>query len=257
MRIKLFFVLFNLVYIVNIYGQTGINTFNASPQEALHVSGTSVSSQIGTSGIYLVKPTIRIDGLNNINNVVASGSTSLVQQVSATQDGDFILSNDYVTPLVATNLGTDEITTAVTINVTTAGLATGVLKTYSFTISQPSVVHLLASVSVLVYNSSGAVLTDNINRAYRCYFNFTVAPSDVSINSPFGHNGYGYTNGSLTGAVGNMYLQPEAYLILPKGNYTVDLVGGAAGSGLAPTNPLRAIFGQGGSDMVSIITKAL
>lgn len=257
MRIKLFFLLFNLVYIVNIYGQTGINTVSTTPQQALHVNGTSVSSQIGTSGVYLVKPTIRIEGLNNTNNAVASGSTSLVQHVSATQDGDFILSNDYVAPLVTTNLGTDEITTAVTINVTTSGLIIGVLKTYSFTLNQPSAVHFLASVSVSVYDSSGAVLTDNINRAYRSYFNFTAAPTGVTTNSPFGHNGYSYTNNNLTGAVGNMYLQPESYLILPKGNYTVDLVGGAAGSGTSTINVLRAIFGQAGSDMVSIIATAL
>ena len=239
------------------YGQTGINTVSTSPQQALHVNGTSVSSQIGTSGVYLVKPTIRIEGLNNTNNTVASGSTSLVQHVSATQDGDFILSNDYVAPLVATNLGTDEITTAVTINVTTTGLVTGVLKTYSFTLNQPSAVHFLATVSVSVYDSSGAVLTDNINRVYRSWFNFTAAPAGVTISTPFGHNGYSYTNNSSTGSTGNMYLQPEAYLVLPKGNYTFQLIGVAVGSASGDIYPCRAIFGQGAADKVSVIATTL
>lgn len=260
MRIKLFFLLFNLVYIVNIYGQTGINTVSTTPQQALHVNGTSVSSQIGTSGVYLVKPTIRIEGLNNTNNAVASGSTSLVQHVSATQDGDFILSNDYVAPLVTTKLGTDEITTAVTINATVANtLTTGVLKTYSFTLSQPSVVHFLASVSVSVYDGSGATITDNMDRLYRSYFNFTAAPTGVTISSPFGHNGYSYTNNSTTGATGNMYLQPESYLVLPKGSYTVQLIGAVVTGAFVGGSvaPLRGIFGQAGSDMVSIIATAL
>nr|WP_315163478.1 hypothetical protein [uncultured Flavobacterium sp.] len=256
MRIKFFFLLFNLVYIVNVYGQTGINTLSATPQQALHVNGTSVSSQIGTSGVYLVKPTIRVEGLNNTNNAVASGSTSLVQHVSTTQDGDFILTNDYVTPLVVTNLGTDEITNAVTINVNTSGLITGVLKTYSFTLNQPSAVHFIAAFSVSVDVSSGAVLTDNINRAYRSWFNFTIAPPGVAISAPFGHNGYSYTNVNTTGAKGNMFLQPEAYLVLPKGSYTVQLIGGAVGSG-TEIYPFRAIFGQDTADKVSIIATAL
>lgn len=248
----------NLFFMGTIFGQTGINTSGTTPAQKLQVAGVSTTTQIGTSGVNVVTPTIRIDGLNNTNNSLAATSSSLLQPVSATQDGEFILSNDFAIPLVATNLGSDEITPLLNVDATNGSIALGVLKTYSFTLDQPSVVHFLASISVSVTDINGNLLTDKINRLYRCYFNFTTAPSGITINAPFARTAYSYTGSATGGVQGSMYLQPEDYVVLPKGSYTVQLVGFVSGSSTTGTETkVRGIFGASPFDMVTITAIAL
>lgn len=253
MKNRYIFLLLILIFMSRMYGQSGINTSNTTPSQNLQVAGVSASTQIGASGVYVVAPTIRIDGLNKANNSLAAASTSILQPVSATQDGEFILSNDFAIPLVATNLGTDELPTVVNVDAVNGLTASGIIKTYSFTLDQPSAVHFLAAISVSIYDINGSLLTDKINRIYRCVFNFTLAPSGVTINTPFARSGYSYTNGNSNGFSGSMYLQPEDYQVLPKGSYTVQLIGYVSGGTTnAPITSVRGTFGEGGSDMVNI-----
>jgi len=255
------FLLFAIICTINLYGQTNLTGINTTaPQQQLHVAGTTSSTQIGSTGVFLVKPTIRIDGLNNTNNsTLYTSSPSQIQSVSVTQNGDLILSADYPIPVVATSLGTDEITSLVTLNApgTNGGnnpSIEGALKTYTFTLTRTSMVHFLASVSVSVYNTAGATLIDGTDRAYHAVFKFTAAPAGVAINVNFGQDGSSYVNSTNLGGVsGNMYVQPESYMVLPPGNYTLQLTGRIFGNDYA----FRAIFGQGSADMVSIIATPL
>lgn len=244
--------LFSVVQLFAQTGLTGINTL--TPQQQLHIAGTSSSTQIGTSGINVVKPTIRIDGLNNTNNAALySASPSLVQDVFITQNGDLVIGDNAPKVVVATALGTDEIPTAVTLNDagTNAG-ATTVLKTYTFTLTQSSLVNFLGSISISVFNSSGGSLIDGVNRNYSAFFRFTTAPAGVTVNQRFGNNGASYTNNIAGSSAGIMYMQPETSLVLPAGSYTVELAGGIYGGSEA----FRAIMG-GGTDMVSIVVLPL
>lgn len=267
------FLLFILGCTVRIYGQgpTGINT--KTPLQQLHVAGTSSSGTVGATGIQLIKPTILIEGLSKAKNpaiyaipaVLSAAPLSLtgtvVQPVSVTQDGDLLLNSRLPIPLVATALGTDELPTPIPVTEVPDGNNSSelLLKAYTFTLTQRSMVHFLASVSVSVYVSGSTSLTDGINRAYHAVFKFTstVPAGLVTTNVNFAQDGASYTNTSGTTS-GDMYLQPEAYLVLPKGTYTVQLVGRIFGYDL----PARAVFGQGSvaqnnADMVSIIATPL
>lgn len=252
------FLLSILVGITYAHGQTGINT--KSPQQKLHVAGASTSSPIGSTGISTITPTIRIDGLNNTNNsALYAAVPSLVQPVSATQDGDLVLSSDYAIPLVATTLGTDALT-ATSIEAPNADQsAEKSLKTggYTFTLQQPSLVHFLASVSASVYQANSTTLiTDGFPKSYHVHFRFLAVPVAVppiatgtTPGANFGTDGNSYTNGNTGGATGDMYVEPEAYIVLPKGTYTVDLIARVYGINY----PFRGTFGAGAADMVSII----
>ena len=238
---------------VEIYAQTGltgINTF--TPQQQLQVSGTTSSTQIGTSGIFVVKPTIRIEGLNNTNNSVASSSTSLAQPVDVTQNGDIILSPNLAISLITSSLGTDAITSAVTVSPADGTVTSATLKTYTFTLNQTAMVHFLASVSTSVFNTSGSRLGDSNNKICFSSFRFTAVPpgSGIAINTSFGSDSFNYINTSiLAGATGNFYLQPESYLVLPPGTYTLILLGQAYGE----SYDFNAVFGQAADDMISIV----
>lgn len=292
MRNSVLFWLIPIFYAATGYGQglTGINTINTVPSQQLHVKGTftPASTQIDTSGIYVVKPTIRIEGLNRTNNTSFAYTlpsllttapysaapytwpASLIQPVSVTQDGDLLLSRDYVLPLIATKLGTDALTattlTSPLPNPAPGTAAEGSLTGgvgYSFTLNQTCMVHFMASVSVSIYQSGGAaaktILTDKMNKAYHVHFRFLSKPvaSTVVIgtaaNNQFGTDGNSYTNTNSGGSPGDMYANPEAYLVLIPGTYKVDLIGRLFGYQFS----CDAVFGGGAEDMVSIIATPL
>jgi hypothetical protein len=254
------FVLFG----VELYAQTGINI--TAPQQGLHVAGTTSSTTIGTASniINIVKPTIRIEGLNGTNNSVftvsANNPSSLVQAISVTQDGDLILAPNAVIPLVSNLPGTDGITTPVTLTVAvpadTIGVMTKTLKTYVLTLNQSSMVHFLASVSVSILDAAGGKLVDTKNKICFSGYRFTAVPagSGIALNTTFGSESANYINNATSGVSGTMYLQPEAYYVLPKGSYTVILVGQVFGSGQLSYS---GVFGQATDDMVSIVVTPL
>nr|WP_315163475.1 hypothetical protein [uncultured Flavobacterium sp.] len=224
-----FIILFLLVFISG-YSQnekTGIGTVN--PQQALHVAGTSTSVDTAITGVKLVKPTIRIEGLNSTNNSahLAADGTSSLKRVYANQSGDLLLINGTLEqPVIAQQFG-DAIPTNELIGTGGGTFQNTVLKSQTFTLTQESVVYFSASFAALLRETvSGSPVTINDGRAklYGAYYQFSAAPAGVSTTATFGNNKQTYANVS-NGVAGNFFLSPRAELVLPAGTYTVNLYG--------------------------------
>lgn len=245
---KISFIVLFLIVFISGYSQnekTGIETIN--PQQALHVAGNSTTTAIGTTGVSLVKPTIRVDGLNATNNaahLAADGSNSL-KRVYANDNGDLILINSTLElPVLAQEIG--DIIPTVELIGTAAGLESKLLKSQTFTLLQPSVVYFSASFGALLRETVGGVpvtITDARAKLYGSYFIFTAVPatSGVSTTATFGNLRQTYTNNTATGSQGIFVLSPRATLVLPAGTYTVALYGALASNLFG--NRFRVQFG--------------
>lgn len=228
--------------------KTGIGTVN--PQQALHVAGSSTTTAIGTTGVSLVTPTIEVNGLNSTNNTahLAADGTSSLKRVYANTNGDLVLiKNTLELPVLAQEIG-DVIPTVELIGTgATAGIQTILLKTKTFTISQPSVIYFSASVGALLRETVGGAavtITDGRAKLYGTFFKFSAVPatSGVSTIVSFGNLRQTYAN-IATGSQGVFFLSPRAMLVLPAGTYTVDLYGSLYYDPTA--NPFRIQFGGG------------
>ncbi|WP_419869490.1 hypothetical protein [Chryseobacterium sp. CT-SW4] len=243
----------------NLYAQVGIST--TSPQQTLHIAGTSSSSVIEGTSVQIVRPTLRTDGLNNTNQSIEDK----LRPVSVTNQGDIILSHPLVRPLVlidfinTANGEKDYIPSAVTINQTASSTRTQLpIRSFNFTLPSPSIVKFNVVTSFQFFNAlDGNIITDGSNRAWGTILRFSQAPSGISTaqNSVFGESIRSYNNVvANTGASGIFYTTSNDTLYLPQGNYTLDINLFAE---TAPTqNPLRISYG-GGNDTVSIIAYSL
>lgn len=227
---KISFIVLFLIVFISGYSQnvkTGIGTVN--PQQALHVAGTSTSVDIGSTGVKLVKPTIRVEGLSSTNNTahLAVDGASSLKRVYADQNGDLLLINSSLEqPVISQQFG-DVIPTNELIGIGGGAFQNTVLKSLTFTLTQESIVYFSASFATLLRETvSGFPVTINDGRAklYGAYYQFSTAPAGVSTTATFGNNKQTYTNLS-SGVAGDFFLSPRAELILPAGNYTVNLFG--------------------------------
>lgn len=218
--------------------KSGIGT--ADPQQTLHVAGAPVSPvlQVGTSGVFLQKPTVRVEGLNSNNNTAhnASDGTNSLKRVYANQTGDLVLVNGNLeqqviiqdilggTPAVDP-VPEKEIVSLVGLN----GYERTELRSVTFTLKHPSVVYFSASFAALIRQTNvllqPVTINDNAAKIYGAYFQFSVAPAGVSTTATFGKNRKTYTNNVGTGVQGDFALNPRAKLVLPVGTYTVKLYG--------------------------------
>lgn len=236
-------------------GQVGIG--NSNPQKGLHISGTSTNTLIPGTSINLVKPTIRIDGLNNSNQ----SSTDKIRPVSVTDQGDLVLAPALVKPLIMidnfnpANLETDYLESSITTNQTTTTLTTNlVLRTFSFVLESPSLVRIGAVTSFQLYRAdNGIPITDGSNRQWGTRFRFSSAPSGISTASTayFGESLKGYYNRvSNASATALLYSNSEDVQVLPAGNYTLEVIATAITA--TGQTPLRMVNGSG-DDTFSVI----
>jgi len=205
--------------------KTGIGT--TTPQQALEVAypaGTpSTSTAVGTTGVNLVKPTIRVEGLNYSNNTANVNNASSLKRVYANQSGDLVLVNSSLENVNIQQFG--DAIPAKTITLLVAGTLASSLKSQTFTLTQPSIVYFSASVGVTLRTTLlSAALTDGGAKVYGAYFQFSSAPAGVSTTATFGNNKKTYTE-SATGVSGDFVLNPRSNLVLPAGAYTVNLIG--------------------------------
>lgn len=256
-NIKAFLFLSVFICIGNLaYSQLGIG--NTSPQKSLHISGTSSSEAIENTSAFLVKPTIRVEGLNLVNN---NHNPSNLRPLSVSDKGDFVVSHALVKPLLmidpinTTNTETDYIPSAVTINQTATSTTTNsLIRSFTFVLTSPSMVKMGVSTSFRFRRASdGGVITDGSNRIWGTRLRFSAAPSGVptGANAYFGEYIHPYVNTvNIASATGLFYANSEESIFLPAGNYTVDVNLFASTNSSQP--PLRIIYGEG-IDTVSIV----
>ncbi|MDV7696477.1 hypothetical protein N6B72_06040 [Chryseobacterium soli] len=243
------------IFNISVFSQVGVST--TTPQKALHISGTTSSTTITGTSVNIVRPTIRVDGLNNTNQ----STTDKLRPVSVSDKGDLVLSNALVKPLViidpinTSNTEKDYILPAVTINQTSGSTTTNaVIRSFNFTLTSPSLVKFSTVTSFQFLRASdGGVVTDGSNRAWGTRFRFSAAPAGISTaaNAYFGESIRAYNNAvNTTDATGTFYTASDDTLSLPAGTYTLDVNLFAATN--ATQTPLRIICGSG-TDTISIV----
>ncbi|MBW7676904.1 hypothetical protein [Chryseobacterium chendengshani] len=253
---KLFLSLIMINVYINTFAQVGIGTQTISPQKALHISGNSTVNAISGTIAQLVTPTIRIDGLNNVNQ----GISDKLRPVSATDNGDIVLSHAVVIPLIMidpitlANSEKDYITVPITINQPSATSTDTVLRSFSFVLTSPSIVKFGATTSFQFYKASdGSVITDGANRLWGTRFRFSIAPTGVSTAADafFGESLKAYENSvNSSSATGLLYANSEDMLSLPAGNYTMQIISSIETQ--STQIPIRIINGSG-NDNVSVV----
>ena len=253
---KLFLSLVFIVYSVNQYAQVGIGLLSGNPQKALHLSGNSTTSAISGTNVQIVTPTIRIDGLNNTNQ----GTSDKLRPVSVTDNGDLVLSQALVIPLImidpvnTTNSEADYMTIPITTTQSSATSTNTVLRSFGFTLVSPSLVKFGATTSFQFYKADGSsVITDGANRIWGTRFRFSSAPAGVSTAADafFGESLKGYINAANnSSATGILYANSQETLTLPAGSYTLDVISSIETQ--STQNPVTIINGNG-NDNISIV----
>lgn len=244
------------------YGQNsnvGINTDN--PQQKLHVSGVKnvLSTNIGTTGIPLIAPTIRIDGLNSTGNPTVFNGVNTVNPLYVNSSGDTSVKKGNEKFSYSASQ-TDAITSTTTLNVTANQVyqVTGDLLTVSFTLTQRSMVFISSTISADVRNSSGGTLNDGNSRSIAALLIFTSAPasSGINVNSAIMSDGFTFANRATGGSINTFKLSPSTEAVLPAGNYTLVLRAAAIGADQTSDN-FRVIFGGDTGDKLNVLAKPL
>lgn len=238
--------LFTLGFSKGVLAQVGIEI--ASPQKALHISGASTSSVITGTSVNIVTPTIRVNGLSNANQNIVN---TKLKPVMVTDKGDLVVSESVATALVmidpinTSNATTDFLTSPITTD--TSVSTETFLKSFTFTLNEPSLVNFNANTSIQLYTGTGAVITDGKSKLYGTKFKLSTAPSGVS-TADFGQVMYPYSNTvNITSATGILYVISTEMRYLPAGNYAVDIYS------TINTNVSTKIVAGNGSDTLSII----
>lgn len=166
------------------YSQIGINT--SEPQQALHVSGIptpySTAENVGTSSVKIIEPTIRIDGLNAVNNPAHSQNVNTLKRIYTSKDGDLMLRKGNSNFEILNEKGT--IPTANT-GIPNGGpnhdIPTIVLKTVNFTIDKESIVNIAVAVEGKMENYTSSQFTLGGDMEYHFGINlvFTQAPESM------------------------------------------------------------------------------
>lgn len=261
-----------LIYLISIIGnaQVGVNT--TSPQEELHVAGTT--------------STIRIEGLNEGNNAFNLGSNENTR-VYANTNGDLVLGDkptDLEMLFNPENYLSDPLDTggANTNQILQIGVGSGYSEAgwprqlgpgmSTFTLTRPAIVEINYSLSWEVYKS-GNPIDDYHARTVQFYVylrqngptgaivtqDYEGDPVDFAGNpGAMGYSGQFYTNGSSTGASGlegydkKFYTSGHDYIKLGPGTYCPMFAGILFVANTAGTGAVKMQVG-GGDDEVVII----
>jgi hypothetical protein len=242
--------------------QTGINTTN--PLQALHLAGTpSATTAVGTTGKFVVSPTMRVEGLNQTNNATHPASPAIsTLPLYATSLGELVVGNRY-TIIQQTLPGADILATEALLNVTSgvAGVTSPApVYTKTFTLNQPSMVYFAAAISFNFKSPANGIIADYQAKMGGLQFSFSTAPggSNVPTTGYFAANMSSFAQTSYSGAgtipYGTFVFNLAKGIKLPAGTYTFNItVCGSAGTG----NPFRLFYGGGFNDQVNITAISL
>lgn len=229
-----------LIYILLIgvsfasFSQVGIGTIN--PQQELHIAGNS--------------STIRIEGLDNTNNLLNNGPGNLTA-VYVTNEGNltldpprygvnqlpinfledtanFVPDNIMGLPAPYTNRG------RVINSNTSEESVTELIHTVTITVPTASMIEIKHSMSIM-YSSSdlanppyeATFIEDEKTRSYETFFCFDLNSDGLSLtefNRQFGRKGQ-YYGSARGGTKGFTYMNSQGYVVLPEGTHTIYFYG--------------------------------
>lgn len=234
------------------FGQVGIDT--NTPQRQLHVSGTP--SPVDGNGV--VDPTIRVDGLNAVNNPAFTSGADILP-VYVNSDGDLMLLNASVSAgygyKVGSNAVDDDLNGSVVGVYDNTGTSVNTLGTYDFNLPTNSLVHFNKSVSLNIAYNASQPLADGKPRMVVVQYRITAAPDDAYVGKRIAVDGASYTSRDLTSASGFFWLNGAESIILPAGDYTVVLEGRMSANPSQTNQEFMCQFGGATPDEVSIIAE--
>lgn len=210
------------------FAQVGIGT--TTPLDALHVAG-------GTSAI-------RVDGLNQTNNVLNNGVSS---NVEADINGKLVLKNNSVATTFLSNQ-TNILTTVVGVNAPSGTVATTVSRfiySTTFTTAYPRLVYIRTTVSASFYEKPDLTKISDSN--------VRLIGSKLIINGGIKDEDRAWYTNKEGSMVGFLYLSNTTFMFLPAGPHTLGIevfvIGGTRPvNGNPPTAPNLTYVEFGGSD---------
>ena len=204
--------------------QVGIGI--TTPQEALHVAGAN--------------STIRIDGLNAVNENKNLGGTGLYNLL-VDKDGSLALGNQSGEISSAPQLSSPVIvqTTA------TSDLNSGELYKKTFTLTQRALVVITYYVALDFSSYDGATKIDD-GRA-KVAHNYFYLGDGVTANTTksYGMTSIVYSNVNCDTATGYIYNSRSTTIALDAGTYSIHLFGAVYGGGITTDAAFRVSFGNG------------
>ncbi len=235
-------------------GNVGMGTND--PKQRLHIGGASsvVNNNIGTTGVKLVTPTVRIDGLNKTNNSTVftnddttnplyvnsngiTGTLKAIQLIENTPiDGDAITEQSAYFPATTTIAGYQP---------------SPALRTINFTLTQRSMVYIVSSISARITNTSGGILSDTYHKSIVARIRITSPSSLADYNLT---DGVTYASGTSS-SINTFNLSPGGEIVLEPGSYTLVLDGLTIGS----TNNVGhyVYFGGDSGDKLNVYARPL
>lgn len=251
-----------LITLHNLHAQQNVGIMTKNPQSQLHVSGTSsiTNVNIGTTGIPLVTPTARINGLSSANTSGIFTGIDTITPLYVDSNGDTQVKKGLET-FSYTAPGDDAITTTTTLNITANQTyqSTGNLLSVSFTLSQRSMVYISSTLTAEVQNSSGGAISDGKSRAITALLWFTAAPaaSGIPTTTSYMSDGFSFSSRSTNSVYSSLKMSPSCEIILPAGNYTLVLRGAGIAANNSPDDNYRIVWGGGTGDKLNVLAKPL
>ncbi len=220
-----------------LFSQVGINTTN--PEKELHIAGPT--------------STLRIEGLNALNNTSNTGISTV--QIHVNADGDMVLPSDKTGVEVLIN-SADTISNSSSINIATGANGEenfAQLYSVSFTLTQPAVVRIYYAMSYEVLAVTGIDrVEDGKSKLIR---NYMYLGDGVSPNfgATYGNKASTYANISFPGEEvvrGPFYNTALEIVSLPTGTHSIHIYGSVyASDGVTSLNTSDAFSASFGGEI--------
>lgn len=232
MKNKITFFVFSFLFTIISSAQVGIGT--TSPEAALHIAGSS--------------STIRVDGLNNANNVKNLGGSSMYN-VMVDASGDLTLGN-----VSSEIVSESNIASAISVQTTAnSGLNSAELYSKDFTLTQRALVVVTYYVSMEFKSYDGLTnLDDGRAKVAHNYF-YLGDGSTADTSKTYGMTSSVYSNWNCDTATGYVYNSRSTTIVLEPGTHSIHLNGAVYGGNITPDAAFRVLFGDTDRLDVSVI----
>jgi hypothetical protein len=215
--------LLTMVTMVSGWAQVGIGTTN--PQEALHIAGSDA--------------TIRLEGLDNTNNTLNKGGTSMYN-VMVDANGKLSLGEQPGQLSSESNMSSP-VAVQTTPN---SDLNSTELYSRSFTLTQRAmvVVTYYISLDFKSYDGSGCIMDGRAKIAHNYWYLGDGTTADTT--KTYGMTSTAYSNSDCDTATGYVYNSRSVTIPLEAGTYSVHFNGAVYGGGITSDAAFRATFGD-------------